>query len=165
MPRWITFAAVAGALLAGGVARAGDGGFVTEAAHIRALRAANNQALAEHRVEDVMSIAADDYVLVGGDDGVYRSKAEMTRVWRENFADAGNRGCVRTTEQVQVGEAIGILRAAESGRWECVGGLAGSERVRSGRYFAHWTKRSGQWRVVSDTYVTLRCVGTGCETH
>ena len=32
----------------------------------------------------------------------------------------------------------------------------------SGAYFAHWSKRSGQRRVVSDNYVALACAGPAC---
>jgi ketosteroid isomerase-like protein len=164
LPRWITLAAVVGALLAG-AARAADDGFADEAAAIRALRVENNRALAEHRLDDVMAIAAEDYVLVGGDDGVYRSKTEMTGLWREDFADPDNKGCVRTTDAIEVGQSRGVLRAAETGHWQCLVIQPGGERRRAGRYLAHWTKRSGAWRVVSDNYVTLRCSGAGCDAR
>jgi ketosteroid isomerase-like protein len=163
MARLMIMAATAGvALAAGAQAWAGEG---AEAARIRELRTENNRALAEHRLDDVMSIAADDYVLVGGNDGLYRSKSEMTALWREDFVDPNNKGCVRTTDAVEVGVSDGVMRAAETGHWECINIMSAGEHRRAGRYLAHWSKRSGEWRVVSDNYVTLRCLGAGCALN
>lgn len=165
MPRWTWVAVVAAAAIgmAGQTWAEAAGPYPAEAAAIRALRVENNRALAEHRLDDVMAIAADDYVLAGGDDGLYRSKAQMTGLWRQDFADPKNHGCVRTTDEVEVGVSAGVMRAAETGHWRCTTILPAGEHVRSGKYLAHWTRRSGQWRVVSDNYVTLRCAGAGCE--
>jgi ketosteroid isomerase-like protein len=134
-----------------------------EKAVIAALRRANNEAIATRDIEATMSIVADDYVAVGGSDGVLRSKDEMRKLWTADFASKIPRNqCVRTPGSIEVAEVGKILRAAESGRWRCRGDTPSGEAAPSGAYFAHWSKRSGQWRVVSDNYVTLACSGSAC---
>ena len=133
-----------------------------EAAAIAHLRSENNAALAAHDLRKVMSIAADDYVLVGGNDGIYRGKTDMAKIWAEDFVDPSDGGCVRTAGPIEVGSSGGTVRAAEVGTWECLTRLKNGERRRFGRYLAHWSKRSGEWRVVSDNYVTLGCRGDEC---
>ena len=78
------------------------------------------------------------------------------------FATKGHDRYVRTATRVEVGERKGVLRAAELGRWEGLDHKAAGVARPYGSYFVHWTKASGQWRVVSETYVTLGCRGPGC---
>ena len=129
---------------------------------ILALRAANNRALAAHDVDGAMALAADDYVTIGGDGSIERGAAENRKGWVEEFARPGHDRYVRTPADVQIGVRKGVLRAAESGRWEGTDHKPTGEARPFGRYFAHWTKVSGAWRVVSETYVTLGCRGPGC---
>ena len=131
-----------------------------ERAAILALREANNRAIAARDLDGIMRIAADDYVLVAGGDSIIRTAAEMRARWTATFAVPTFAGCVRTPRNVEVGEQGGTLRAAESGDWRCTGYTRDGQVF--GSYFAHWTKRSGEWRVVSDNYVTLGCRGDGC---
>lgn len=126
------------------------------------LRTDHNRAIAAHDLDAVMSIAADDYVLVGGNSGIDRSKAEARKGWAEEFATGGFERYVRTPTQVEIGERKGVLRAAELGGWEGFNRKAAGVSRPYGRYFAHWSKASGQWKLVSDTYVTLGCRGPGC---
>lgn len=133
-----------------------------EQATIYSLRAANNRAIAARDVDGTMSIAADDYVVVRGGDTIVRSAEAMRAQWDESFADPRQGGCVRQPENIEVGQQGGVLRAAESGRWHCPTTTPAGEAVPHGSYFAHWSKRSGAWRVVSDNYVTLGCRGSDC---
>jgi len=129
---------------------------------ILALRQANNRALAARNVDGAMALAAEEYVTVGGDSSIWLGPAKNRDGWAEEFATPGYDRYVRTPTDVEIGARKGVLRAAESGRWE---GLdhkrAGTSRP-FGRYFVHWTKASGAWRAVSETYVTLGCRGPGC---
>ncbi len=140
----------------------GDSRFVSERAAIHALRARNNQAIAARDVDGTMSIAADDYVLVAGSDTIVRSAEAMRLRWAETFRDPGSRGCVRQPEKIEVGEYGDVLRAAEYGQWRCPRTTPAGEAEPHGSYFAHWSKRAGEWRVVSDNYVALGCRGSGC---
>jgi ketosteroid isomerase-like protein len=135
-----------------------------EVATLRRLRSENNQAMAARDLTKTMAIAADDYVLVGGNDGVHRSKADMQQVWANDFADPKGLPCVRHPDRFEIGGYGGVLRAAETGSWACPEATSQGEARLSGRYFAHWSKKSGGWKVVSDNYVTLGCQGTGCRT-
>jgi len=134
----------------------------TEKAAIAALRRANNEAIAARDLDATMRIAADDYVAVGGNDGI-RGKEAMRKLWAEDFASArpANR-CVRQPATIEVGQDAGVLRAAETGRWRCPRETSSGAATPYGAYFAHWSKRSGEWRLVSDNYVTLGCRGPGC---
>ena len=129
---------------------------------ILALRAEHNRAIASHDLDGAMRIAADDYVLIGGSSGIDRSREEARRGWAEDFATAGHDRYVRTPSQVEVGERKGVRRAAEIGRWEGINRKTAGMSRPFGRYFVHWSKATGHWRVVSETYVTLGCRGPGC---
>ena len=129
---------------------------------ILALRAEHNRAIAAHDLDGAMRIVADDYVLIGGNSGIERSQAETRKGWAEEFATEGHDRYVRTPTQVEVGERKGVLRAAELGRWEGIDRKAAGVSRPFGRYFVHWSKATGHWRVVSETYVTLGCRGPGC---
>ena len=129
---------------------------------ILALRTQNNRAIAAHDLDGTMGIVADNYVLVGGSSGIERSQAETRKGWTEEFATEGFDRYVRTPTQVEVGEHKGVLRAAELGRWEGFNRKAAGVSRPFGRYFVHWSKVTGNWRVVSETYVTLGCRGPGC---
>lgn len=129
---------------------------------ILALRAQNNRAIAAHDLDGTMRIVADNYVLVGGSSGIERSQTETRKGWTEEFATEGFDRYRRTPTQVEVGEHKGVLRAAELGRWEGFNRKAAGVSRPFGRYFVHWSKVTGNWRVVSETYVTLGCRGRGC---
>jgi ketosteroid isomerase-like protein len=129
---------------------------------ILALRAGNNRALAAHDLDATMRIVADDYVMTGGNSGIDRNVAENRKAWSEEFASPGYDRYVRTPTDLQVGDRKGVLRAAESGDWEGVDHKPAGESRPFGRYFVHWSKADGRWRVVSETYVTLGCRGPGC---
>lgn len=136
--------------------------YANEKKTILALRAEHNRAIAAHDLDGAMRIAADDYVLIGGSSGIDRSQAEARKGWAEDFAAKGHDRYVRTAIQVEVGERKGVLRAAELGRWEGINRNAAGVSRPFGRYFVHWSKASGLWRTVSETYVTLGCRGPGC---
>ena len=136
--------------------------YAEEKKTILALRAENNRALAAHDLDGAMRIVADDYVMIGGNSGIDRSPAENRKGWAEEFATEGHDRYVRTTTLIDVGKRKGVLRAAELGRWEGLDQKTAGMSRPFGRYFVHWSKSTGQWRVVSETYVTLGCRGPGC---
>src|SRR4051794_40219881 len=55
-------------------------------ATIRALRERNNRALAAHDLDATMQIVGKDFVLVGGNSGIDRSRDEDRKAWAEEFA-------------------------------------------------------------------------------
>jgi ketosteroid isomerase-like protein len=126
-----------------------------ERAAILALRTEHNRAIAVGDTEGFLRIAADDHAAIFGGGRIIRSKDELRRIWTAN-----PQRCTRIPRRVEIGTVDG-LRAAETGEWRCDD--RDPARVYSGSYFAHWSKQSGAWRVVSDTYVTLGCRGEGCR--
>ena len=126
-----------------------------ERAAIIALRADHNRAISIGDAEGFLRIAADNYVAVFGGGTIIRSKDELRRIWSER-----PQRCIRTPLRVEIGMVDRQTRAAENGAWRCDTDPAA---VYTGSYFAHWSKRSGEWRVVSDTYVSLACHGSGCR--
>jgi ketosteroid isomerase-like protein len=157
-------AAAALAALAGAASGASPTGGpnAEEKAIILALRADNNRAIAAHDLDGVTRLLADDYVFTGGDDGTERSAAEDRKGWADEFAQPGMDRYVRTATELEVGERKGVFRAAEGGTWEGTFHLPAGDAHPFGRYFVHWSKASGQWRMVSESYVTLGCRGPGC---
>jgi ketosteroid isomerase-like protein len=129
---------------------AGDRGAILD------LRADHNRAISTGDTEGFLRIAADDYVAIFGGGRIIRSKDELRRIWTERPQQ-----CVRTPLRIEVATVDGGTRAAENGKWRC--DSRSPAAVYTGSYFAHWSKRSGEWRVVSDTYVTLACRGSGCS--
>jgi ketosteroid isomerase-like protein len=164
LDRWLVGLVLAASLSSAAMARspsAPDLG--AEQAVIAGLRRANNEAIAARDLDATMRMAADDYVAVGGNDGLIRSKEEMRKLWAKDFASPHPANqCVRRPATIRVGQAAGVLRAAESGRWQCHGETSSGAATPYGSYFAHWSKRSGEWRLISDNYVTLGCRGPGC---
>jgi ketosteroid isomerase-like protein len=137
--------------------------FAQEEAAVHALRAANNQAMAARDLAGTMSIVADDYVIVAGNGEIIRSAEGIRAAWSDDFRQPNIGACVREPRSIEVGRVADVLRAAESGQWRCPMTTAAGDAVYFGSYFAHWDKRSGEWRVVSDTYVGLGCDGRGCR--
>lgn len=137
-------------------------GFVEEKKALLALRETNNRAIAAHDLEGAAALDGDDFVFTEGSDGTERSAAEDRKAWAAEFAHPGFDRYVRTPTEVEVGERGGVLRAAESGTWEGIDRKPAGEALTFGRYFVHWTKASGRWREVSESYVTLGCRGPGC---
>lgn len=127
-----------------------------ERAVIMALRADHNRAIATGDTEGFLRIAADDYAAIFGHGKIIRSKDEIRHIWTERPEQ-----CTRTPRRIEIGSVDGQVRAAELGEWRC--DARDPAGVYSGSYFAHWSKRTGVWQVVSDTYVSIGCRGEACN--
>ncbi len=136
--------------------------YAHDIATLRTLRAQNNRALAAHDLDATMRIVGKDFVLVGGSSGIDRSRDDDRKAWVEEYARPGFDRYIRTPARIEVGERKGVLRAAELGKWEGIDHLPAGESRPYGSYFVHWSKATGEWKVVSETYVTLGCHGRGC---
>lgn len=133
-----------------------------EIATLRSLRAQNNRAIAAHDLDTTMRIVGEDFVLVGGNSGIDRSRADDRKGWAEEFARPGHDRYVRTPARFEVGARKGVLRAAELGTWQGIDHLPAGDSRPFGSYFVHWSKATGEWKTVAETYVTLGCHGRGC---
>lgn len=136
--------------------------FAREISSLRSLRAQNNRAIAAHDLDATMRIVGEDSVLVGGNSGIDRSRDDNRKGWAEEFARPGHDRYIRTPTRFEVGARKGVLRAAELGTWQGIDHLATGDSRPYGSYFVHWSKATGEWKVVAETYVTLGCRGRGC---
>ena len=127
----------------------------TEQAAIRALRASHNAALAAFDVEAIVSLSTNDYVMIlGGTGQVIQGTTAYRDFVAAAFSDPHPMRFVRTPDRIDVGAPDGFPVAAETGRW--VGTASdGSGGRTGGRYLVRWTRQSGAWQIVSETYVTV----------
>jgi len=133
-----------------------------EADRIRALRAESNAAIAAHDATALIGFQHKNYQLTTGN-GVQlkESPAETQAAFERIFTRADDLLYVRTPEVVDVGE--GARRAYEAGSWRGSWTTdAGSTDI-GGRYTAYWLKDDGEWKVLSELFVTLRCKGPDCD--
>jgi ketosteroid isomerase-like protein len=127
-------------------------------AAIRAARQDYNAALisrdaaviSKYWLQDAYSVWAGGDLTVGHDSIVKR--------YARTFHDGVFLSGVRKPQQVEVGSGA-PNDAAEAGTWEWRMRESGEVITWSGRYLAMWRKVDGQWRIVSDLYVTTGCVG------
>ena len=126
-----------------------------EQAAIRTLRASHNAALAAFDADGTVHLSTDDHVMIlGGGGQVIQGKAAYRDFVKAAFADPHPMRFARTPDRIDVGAPEGFAVAAETGRW--IGTATdGSGARTAGRYLVHWTKRSGEWRIASETYVTV----------
>jgi ketosteroid isomerase-like protein len=151
-----TFAVV----LAGSVAAAGIGTAQgpREAAAVRAARAAQNTALAQHDLDRVASFWTDDIVIRSGLGRVIDSKT----AYKNAFAGDSDLVYNREPDRVDVSNNDRWPLAFESGVWTARVNGSGRPIIR-GRYAAQWIKRNGKWLIRSEVFVALTCTGRGCS--
>jgi ketosteroid isomerase-like protein len=129
-----------------------------DAAEIRALRARSNAAIAAHRVDQMRPLLADDYTALPGSSGRPLSAAQTGERLAAAFADPGFVTYVRTPKRVAV--AASGRRAAETGIWLGLWRKPDGEMRLTGIYQATWVPRDGRWRLLNESFVTLRCTGS-----
>ena len=126
-----------------------------EQAVIRCLRQAHNQALAAYDVDGVVHLAAEDFVMIlGGGGQLIQGRAAYRNFVAAAFADPDHMLFVRSPDRIDVGISDAYPVAAETGRWVGTGKNGNKSRI-AGRYLVHWSRRTGEWRIVSETYVSV----------
>jgi ketosteroid isomerase-like protein len=136
-------------------AAAASGG---DAAEIRRLRAQSNAAIAGHRAAEVRRLFADDYTALPGSSGRPLSADQAEARLAAAFADPSFVAYVRTPKRIAI--ATSGKRAAETGLWLGLWRKSDGEMRLSGAYLATWVPRDGDWRLLNETFVTLRCTGS-----
>ena len=139
-------------LLAAAAAAGGD------VAEIRRLRAQSNAAIAGHRAADVRRLLADDYTALPGSSGRPLSAEQTEQRLAAAFADPSFVTYVRTPKRIAV--AASGRRAAETGTWLGLWRKGDGEMRLTGLYQATWVPRDGGWRLLNESFVTLRCTGS-----
>ncbi|MEA3054053.1 MAG: hypothetical protein QOG72_2956 [Sphingomonadales bacterium] len=127
------------------------------AADIRQLRAVSNAAIAAHRADEVRRLFTDDYTALPGSSGRPLTAAETETRLAAAFTDPTFVTYVRNPGRIVV--AASGRRAAETGTWVGLWRKADGEIRLTGVYQATWVPRGGGWRLINESFVTLRCAG------
>lgn len=132
---------------------------------VRALRAESNAAIAAHDAHRLRKIFDDNYHGIQGTSGALDSGGEATAqsFATEEFKDptfVTYRRTPRTIAMARSGKRI-----AESGRWEGLWRKADGIMRKTGVYLAMWIPSAHSWRLKSEAFVALSCMGnSSCET-
>lgn len=137
------------------LAAAATGG---DAAEIRRLRARSNAAIASRRAGEVRRTFADDYTALPGSSGRPVSAEQTEQRLAAAFADPTFVTYVRTPKSIAI--AASGKRAAETGTWLGLWRKTDGEMRLTGVYQATWVPRDGGWRLLNESFVSLRCTGS-----
>jgi hypothetical protein len=110
-------------------------------------------------------LLADDYRGIQGTSGALDSGGAATARSYENeeFRDPSFVSYERTPDKVSL--AGSGRRIGESGHWAGTWRKTDGIMRKSGDYLAVWTVSNGQWRLRSETFVTLSCSGSSdCQS-
>ena len=140
--------------MAASAASAGAG----DAGEIRRLRGQSNAAIAAHRPEEVRRLLADDYTALPGSSGRPLTAEQTEARLAAGFADPGFVTFIRRPKRIAV--AGSRKRASETGTWVGLWRKPDGEMRVTGVYQATWVPRAGSWRLLNESFVTLRCTGS-----
>lgn len=129
-----------------------------DVAEIRQLRAQSNAAIAAHRPADVRRLLDDDYTALPGSSGRPLDADQTEKRLAAAFADPTFVKYVRSPEWVYV--VSSGKRAAETGAWYGLWRKPDGTMQITGIYQATWVPRAGSWRLLNESFVTLRCGGS-----
>jgi hypothetical protein len=134
-------------------------------AAVRAGRAESNAAIAAHDAARLRPLFHDDYHGIRGSTGnVTNSAEEAVRLFAQDvFPDPTFITYQRTPDNITLSGSG--KRVAESGTWTGTWRKPDGIAKLSGIYLAMWTPKDGVWRLKSESFVTLSCVGSdACKT-
>jgi len=129
-----------------------------EAAAVRAARASQNAAIAEHDLDKAASFWTDDVVIRSALGRVIEGRATYRSTLGADTATVYR----RDPDRVDVSDNERWPLAFESGTWTGKSPRGGQPLIR-GRYAAQWIKRDGRWLIRAEVFVALGCGGTGCS--
>ncbi|MEP6547219.1 MAG: nuclear transport factor 2 family protein [Gammaproteobacteria bacterium] len=132
---------------------------------VRGLRAESNAAIGVHDVKRLRPLLADDYRGIQGTSGGLDTGGAATARSYENeeFRDPTFVAYERIPDKVTL--ARSGRRIGESGHWVGTWRKADGVMRKTGDYLAVWTVSKGQWRLRSESFVTLSCTGSSdCQT-
>jgi hypothetical protein len=140
-------------LIAAAMAAAG-----ADVAAIETQRRRSNAAIAAHRFADMAPILTADYTLIPGSLGKRVRGEEVASRLSAAFAEPTFVDYVRTPDKILV--AANRKRATETGKWVGRWRKPDGEMRLSGIYQATWVPDQGGWRLLNESFVSLRCTGS-----
>ncbi|HEV7138450.1 MAG TPA: hypothetical protein VGN43_17580 [Steroidobacteraceae bacterium] len=124
----------------------------SDVADIRALRLANNLAIARHDTSGMRKVwSADIHLICCGNTMFSGASALAASYEATEFKNPAFIRYVRLPEHITV--SADRSWAAEYGRW--IGVFRSPDPGDSGRYFASWKKEGDGWKITSESYVSL----------
>jgi ketosteroid isomerase-like protein len=127
---------------------------------VRSLRAQSNAAIAAHDAKRLRPLLADDYRGIQGTSGALDAGGAATArsYANEEFRDPAFVSYERIPDKVTL--AGSGRRVGESGHWVGTWRKPDGIMRKTGDYLAVWTVSNGQWRLRSESFVTLSCSGS-----
>ncbi|MGA8533772.1 MAG: hypothetical protein WB615_06670 [Candidatus Tumulicola sp.] len=121
-------------------------------AAIRALRIANNVAIASHNVALMRKAWLPGIRLIETDGTLFSGSQSLASSYAQSeFRDVNFVAYVRRPSRIVVGNDG--MHAAEYGEWTAI--YKPPKRVRSGTYLASWRKTDAGWKIAYEAYVAL----------
>jgi ketosteroid isomerase-like protein len=139
--------------------RAASASPVDDAAEIRRIRAASNEAIARHDTAGIGAVLAPHAVIVSSNSAQSLGRQAMLVRFAEQFAARPDVRYRRTPVEVRVFAPWGM--ASEIGEWSGSWSEQDGKVAIGGRYFAKWRRLGGRWLIESETFVPERCAGAG----
>lgn len=127
--------------------------WTADEASIRALRAANDNALASNNPETAPELYAANGLLVRPDGSTANGREELKQSFAARLREADAPALIRNPWKIAVAEDG--TNAIESGRWAGVQ----KGRVVGGDYAAQWVRTAAGWKVLSELDVRLYGAG------
>lgn len=130
---------------------------------VRNMRAMSNQAIAARdAVAFAATLRADMRVTTSTGKHHDSRDAYVASMAQQWTTDSASR-YVRTPSRIEV--SADRARAAEEGTWVGTASVGGAASSFGGRYLAHWVREGGNWMMISELFVSLRCDGPACATR
>ena len=117
-------------------------------ATIKSLRAASNQAIAKHDLNELAKYWLDDFVLVRGNSSHLTGKDTIVSAWRKQFMENPKVSYVRTPSEIIISSNDSL--AWETGTWKAINSYSGG-----GKYSAMWKRTNSSWKIMAELFVSL----------
>ncbi len=115
---------------------------------IKSLRAASNEAIAKHDLDELAKYWLDDLVVVRGNSSHLTGKDTIVGAWRKMFNDNPKVSYTRTTKEIIISTNDSL--AWETGTWKASNSYSGG-----GNYSAMWKKSNSSWKIMAELFVSL----------
>lgn len=133
----------------------------SEARVIRALRAESNQAIQRRDLIAFGRTMLPDIEVTRGSSSHVSGRDSVLASVSVQFNDAAFLGYVRYTDRIEVSTMSPL--AAEHGHWMGRFQRTDGIQIITGTYLAMWRKTDAGWKIRSELFVSLACIGsTAC---